>query len=512
MSAATAGSQFNSQNQLTVDNAAFDSSGNQTGIGAASGSYAYTWDAEGRITSAASSASVTAYVYDGEGQRVQKITCPPGTQSCTASTTGATVTSYVYDAAGNLAAEYGALEDGRTSDCGTAYCYVSVDHLGSTRLLTDANGNVQRRYDYLPFGEEAWAGSQWGGRTSGMGYQATADGFNPKFTGQQRDTESLLDYFHARYYAPYQGRFVSPDPGNAGADMTNPQTWNGYSYTGNNPLNITDPSGLGFWSSFGNFLEGLIGDVLDVASGGIWAVIQAAVNGTAPPSGIDLFGPPGLSNLGGCGGPLGTCGTLGADPWSELSGLDTVEDPGRFIFDQTSNSGGGKSLLAQTKDRVCSLVPDGSTVGISGSAGALMGPTGGVELVNNYNTGESSLFFFGGAYLGYNGLLAGNLTLGYIRNMKQNSDYSGPFSSASGSVGPLGAFVSATSQGMGAPLKIDTKGAQAAGISTGLNVSPVPVTAAGSLTFYTKPIQLRPFSGFKMSDYLLFIAKQLCHL
>ena len=312
--AATAASQFNSQNQLTVDNAAFDSSGNQTGIGAASGSYAYTWDAEGRITSAASSASVTAYVYDGEGQRVQKITCPPGTQSCTASTTGATVTSYVYDAAGNLAAEYGALEDGRTSDCGTAYCYVSVDHLGSTRLLTDANGNVQRRYDYLPFGEEAWAGSQWGGRTSGMGYQATADGFNPKFTGQQRDTESLLDYFHARYYAPYQGRFVSPDPGNAGADMTNPQTWNGYSYTGNNPLNITDPSGLGFWSSFGNFMEGLIGDVLDVASGGIWAVIQAAVNGTAPPSGVDLFGPPGLSNLGGCGGPLGNCGTLGAGP------------------------------------------------------------------------------------------------------------------------------------------------------------------------------------------------------
>ena len=41
------------------------------------------------------------------------------------------------------------------------------------------------------------------------GYQATADGFNPKFTGQQRDPESLLDYYHARYYAPYQGRMTA---------------------------------------------------------------------------------------------------------------------------------------------------------------------------------------------------------------------------------------------------------------------------------------------------------------
>ena len=41
-----------------------------------------------------------------------------------------------------------------------------------------------------------------------------------------------------------QGRFQSPDPANAGADPRDPQTWNGYSYVGNNPLTFTDPSGM----------------------------------------------------------------------------------------------------------------------------------------------------------------------------------------------------------------------------------------------------------------------------
>jgi RHS repeat-associated protein len=347
--AATAGTEFNAQNQLTsaVDSAAFDSSGNgnQTAIGP----YSYTWDAEGRITTSTLSGIITAYVYDGEGQRVQKITCPAGTTSCTASVSGALVTTYVYDAAGDLAAEYGAPESGRASDCGTPYCYLSVDHLGSTRLVTDSNGVVQRRYDFLPFGEEAWAGTQWGGRASAMGYQPTADGFNPKFTGQQRDPESLLDYYRARYYAPYQGRFVSPDPGNAGADTTNPQTWNGYSYVGNNPLSYTDPSGLGF----GDFLGGLINDILDVVSFGVWGAITAAVNGTQPGPGPvlgiggDIFGSiAGSVNnnqpwneqlpIGGGVGPLNTGTVFGSGNTGPLIfSLDPAQSQFQSWFQQT---------------------------------------------------------------------------------------------------------------------------------------------------------------------------------
>jgi RHS repeat-associated protein len=64
------------------------------------------------------------------------------------------------------------------------------------------------------------------------------------FTGKERDQESGLDYFGARYNSSSMGRFMSPDPGNIGASPKNPQTWNMYSYGLNNPLRITDPTGL----------------------------------------------------------------------------------------------------------------------------------------------------------------------------------------------------------------------------------------------------------------------------
>ena len=53
-----------------------------------------------------------------------------------------------------------------------------------------------------------------------------------------------MDYFQARSYASPWGRFTSPDPANAGVDLTDPQSWNGYSYVSNRPLTDTDPSGL----------------------------------------------------------------------------------------------------------------------------------------------------------------------------------------------------------------------------------------------------------------------------
>ncbi len=65
------------------------------------------------------------------------------------------------------------------------------------------------------------------------------------FTGQTQDTVQGLYDFTFRRYSPTQGRWVSPDPaGLAAVDMTNPQTWNRYAYTGNNPTSNVDPLGL----------------------------------------------------------------------------------------------------------------------------------------------------------------------------------------------------------------------------------------------------------------------------
>jgi RHS repeat-associated protein len=113
------------------------------------------------------------------------------------------------------------------------------DALGSVRLVVNESGNIIR-HDYLPFGEEIQPNTF--GRTAELGY-----GFDPtphRFTGKERDRESSLDYFGARYYSGAQGRFTSVDPENAGASEGNPQSWNAYSYALNNPLLYTDPTGL----------------------------------------------------------------------------------------------------------------------------------------------------------------------------------------------------------------------------------------------------------------------------
>lgn len=222
---------FNSSNQLLVQGSTYDAVGNQLGIG--SGSFAFTYDAENRQTNSTQTiqgvATTTAYGYDGEGRRVQKAIL------------GAATTTYVYDALGQLIAEYGST--GAAATC--TPCYVSVDHLGSTRMLTNASGTVVERHDFLPFGEEipngiAGRGAQWG-------IAEVSANLHQKFSGKERDSETNLDYFGARYFSGAQGRFTSPDPVFASPQkVADPQQWNMYAYVRNNPLAFTDPTGLDF--------------------------------------------------------------------------------------------------------------------------------------------------------------------------------------------------------------------------------------------------------------------------
>jgi RHS repeat-associated protein len=62
---------------------------------------------------------------------------------------------------------------------------------------------------------------------------------------KERDSESGLDNFGARYNSSNMGRFMSPDP--MGGHPQDPQTLNRYAYVRNNPLNLTDPTGLDFY-------------------------------------------------------------------------------------------------------------------------------------------------------------------------------------------------------------------------------------------------------------------------
>jgi RHS repeat-associated protein len=79
---------------------------------------------------------------------------------------------------------------------------------------------------------------------SGMPLCLWREGIGSRSTGKERDQETGLDYFGARYMSSAQGRFISPDPLLNSGHPNNPQSWNRYVYVENNPLRYTDPTGL----------------------------------------------------------------------------------------------------------------------------------------------------------------------------------------------------------------------------------------------------------------------------
>ena len=110
--------------------------------------------------------------------------------------------------------------------------FIHKDHLGSTRLVTNASGGTTDWMDYLPYGEQI------------SGNSTTSH----KFTGKELDSESGLNNFSARYDSSTLGRFTTADwaakPTNVPyANFGNPQSLNLYSYANNNPTTTRDPDG-----------------------------------------------------------------------------------------------------------------------------------------------------------------------------------------------------------------------------------------------------------------------------
>ena len=113
--------------------------------------------------------------------------------------------------------------------------------LGSPRVITDANGQVVSRRDFMAFGEEI--ANNVGGRTTANKY-GQSDSVRQRFTGYQKDDETGLDFAEARYYNDAHGRFTAVDPLLASGQSANPQTFNRYVYSMNRPLLLTDPTGM----------------------------------------------------------------------------------------------------------------------------------------------------------------------------------------------------------------------------------------------------------------------------
>jgi RHS repeat-associated protein len=142
----------------------------------------------------------------------------------------------VYDASGKMLAEYSTIVEPPSM---VKVSYLTTDHLGSPRILTDANGQIISRRDFHQFGEEIFTAQ----RTQGLGY--TADSVRQKFTSYERDIEADIDFAQARYYNFKHGRFTSVDPITITlARVVDPQQLNLYAYARNNPLLFIDPTGM----------------------------------------------------------------------------------------------------------------------------------------------------------------------------------------------------------------------------------------------------------------------------
>ncbi len=116
-----------------------------------------------------------------------------------------------------------------------------TDHLGSSSMELSSLGWPLWKGDYTPFGQEIINGTT----NNSPGYHEDGASSPFKFTGKERDVESGLDYFGARYYSSVIGRFSSPDVVNLTDErLPSPSNMlNLYSYAANNPMLFNDPDG-----------------------------------------------------------------------------------------------------------------------------------------------------------------------------------------------------------------------------------------------------------------------------
>ena len=122
--------------------------------------------------------------------------------------------------------------------------YVHRDHLGSVEAVTDQAGNELVVLGHDPYGERRkpdWTGQLTKAEIETL-LGAHGERISRGFTRHEHLDRTGLIHMNGRMYDPRLGRFLSPDP--IVGDPTSSQSWNLYSYVGNNPLSYVDPTGL----------------------------------------------------------------------------------------------------------------------------------------------------------------------------------------------------------------------------------------------------------------------------
>lgn len=195
---------------------------------------ALTWTPTGRLASTSAGTAATTYGYDTSDQQIAQATTQGGTTKTTL-TLGNDVITIVNGVATEVDRTYafpGGLNAVRVSTAGkTAVHYQGVDQHGTpiTDITADAAQQVSR-HSYTPFGNPRSSG------TTGTTWAGTRT-----FLNATTESTTGLTTLGARPYNASLGAFVTVDPL---LNTSDPQSLNGYAYANNNPINLSDPSGL----------------------------------------------------------------------------------------------------------------------------------------------------------------------------------------------------------------------------------------------------------------------------
>jgi RHS repeat-associated protein len=228
-------------NGLSTTTFTYDNNGNVTQKTVDGTTTTYVYDYANRLTALGVLGATTTYGYDAFGQRVLQTGTTttylyPFKWFSVASSTGtgakfATTTEYLFNGDSLVSTTDQQTASGVATGSPATY-YIHPDHLGSTNVVTNQSGVVQT-LDYYPYGAT---------RTN-TGSTAT----KRQYIGQFSDV-SGLSYLQARYYDSGRGQFISEDPVFWGEpkqqNLNDPQSFNTYSYSVDNPIIKKDPSGL----------------------------------------------------------------------------------------------------------------------------------------------------------------------------------------------------------------------------------------------------------------------------
>ena len=509
----------NSSNRITTAGFEYDKAGNQVrALAASGGAQRFQYDAANRLVKVSSDNNqivLASYTYGDSNERLvveegssrTYYTCGGGAEytESVGSTSPQWSKTYIY-LGGRLLSTLTPNGSG-----GEFVQYHHPDRLG-TRLVTNGQDNSYFEQVTLPFG-------------TALGAESTGS-TNRRFTSYDRSTATGLDYALNRHYDPRQGRFTQVDPiGMGSVSLESPQTLNLYAYCANDPINHLDPSGLGFFS----FLKKIFGKIVRALKAALKAFVVAFVSSggnfrTARRAAVRAF----VSDLG------FRTRTWNTPQWNPnavpILGNGTgalsryiiwnLQDPGDDpdVIRSWILEPGDKLLALMNKIRkaLCKAVPRGRVSGVQGTGGILGGPTGGVELVQNYRSGQVSGFAFGGAQAGWNGGASANISSGFVWGLNDsNTNYSGGFSGVNGS-GRVGVNVQSSSGGLtGGARELIPNPREVTSVTLTAGVSLIPTPTGGAtVTHATRPLQMGRWwaqaSNMNMIDGSLIAANQAC--